>query len=209
MPPQPQKASRLSTEEEDWWNTLAAYPADHARKLVFADWLDEHDDSELAFAMRWCAGRGVTHCVDQGPEVRSANAAEPPCHLNGHYFLRATKTSNLGLLGLPEVTYWEFCGLRPPGRDDATKTQRFGHIDELYRHLSSVLYVMRNELAVEPKAGDSLAEHEHILKILRGETKLTYCCRAKIDESQVVKSGRNKNHGPRYCSRCRKFLFIV
>lgn len=38
---------------------------------------------------------------------------------------------------------------------------------------------------------------------------LSGCCEAKIDESQVIREGRYKGHGPRFCSKCGKCVFIV
>lgn len=33
-------------------------PADRTALLVFADWCDEHEKPDFAYALRWCAGRG-------------------------------------------------------------------------------------------------------------------------------------------------------
>lgn len=38
---------------------------------------------------------------------------------------------------------------------------------------------------------------------------LSSCCEAAIDESRVIRDGRHKGHGPRFCSKCGKCLFIV
>lgn len=35
------------------------------------------------------------------------------------------------------------------------------------------------------------------------------CCKAEIDVSQVVTTGKRKGHGPRFCSKCKKWLFTV
>jgi hypothetical protein len=35
------------------------------------------------------------------------------------------------------------------------------------------------------------------------------CCSAPIDESRVIKSGRHKGHGGRFCSQCGKVVFWV
>lgn len=35
------------------------------------------------------------------------------------------------------------------------------------------------------------------------------CCGRAIDTSSVVASGRYEGCGPRYCSQCRKLLFLV
>lgn len=39
--------------------------------------------------------------------------------------------------------------------------------------------------------------------------KLSSCCNAAIDKSHVITSGRHKGHGPRYCSKCGRCLFMV
>jgi hypothetical protein len=38
---------------------------------------------------------------------------------------------------------------------------------------------------------------------------LSDCCEAPIDESRVTKAGSFKGHGPRFCSKCRRLLFMV
>jgi hypothetical protein len=38
---------------------------------------------------------------------------------------------------------------------------------------------------------------------------LSSCCEAPFDTSQVIKGGKYKNHGPRFCSKCRKLCFMV
>ena len=38
---------------------------------------------------------------------------------------------------------------------------------------------------------------------------LSGCCEAALDESQVIKEGRHKGHGTRFCSKCRKVAFMV
>lgn len=38
---------------------------------------------------------------------------------------------------------------------------------------------------------------------------LSDCCEAPVDESRVIKEGRHKGHGRRYCSKCGKCLFVV
>lgn len=41
------------------------------------------------------------------------------------------------------------------------------------------------------------------------KTGLSMCCEAPIDTSHVIQSGRHKGHGARYCSKCKKCLFMV
>ena len=38
---------------------------------------------------------------------------------------------------------------------------------------------------------------------------ISECCHALIDESHVIKEGSYKGHGIRFCSECKKVLFIV
>jgi hypothetical protein len=38
---------------------------------------------------------------------------------------------------------------------------------------------------------------------------LSSCCEAPIDESHVIREGRHKGHGPRYCSKCGRCCFMV
>jgi hypothetical protein len=35
------------------------------------------------------------------------------------------------------------------------------------------------------------------------------CCEAPIDESQVITEGQFKGHGPRYCSKCKRCVYMV
>ncbi len=35
------------------------------------------------------------------------------------------------------------------------------------------------------------------------------CCEAPIDESRVITTGRHEGHGPRYCSKCKKLVYLV
>ncbi len=35
------------------------------------------------------------------------------------------------------------------------------------------------------------------------------CCNAEINESRVIKKGKYKGHGPRYCNKCKKVVFMV
>jgi hypothetical protein len=41
------------------------------------------------------------------------------------------------------------------------------------------------------------------------KVKLSSCCNAPYDESHVIKEGRHKGHGIRYCSKCGRPLFMV
>lgn len=35
------------------------------------------------------------------------------------------------------------------------------------------------------------------------------CCEAPIDESHVIPDGEHKGHGPRFCSKCHRCVFMV
>lgn len=38
---------------------------------------------------------------------------------------------------------------------------------------------------------------------------LSPCCESPNDESRVIKTGRHKGHGPRFCSKCGRVAFLV
>lgn len=38
---------------------------------------------------------------------------------------------------------------------------------------------------------------------------LSGCCEAPFDTSQVITKGQFKNHGPRFCSKCKRLCFMV
>ena len=38
---------------------------------------------------------------------------------------------------------------------------------------------------------------------------LSSCCEAPIDESHVIPDGQHKGHGPRYCSKCKRCVYMV
>jgi len=62
-----------------------------------------------------------------------------------------------------------------------------------------------------PFSAEELAQQEveferHMDLLRQG---LSGCCEAPIDTSQVIAAGRHKNHGPRFCSKCKKVMFIV
>jgi len=50
-------------------------------------------------------------------------------------------------------------------------------------------------------------EFEHHMDLLR--QGLSGCCEAPINTSRVIAAGRHKNHGPRFCSKCKKVVFVV
>ena len=38
---------------------------------------------------------------------------------------------------------------------------------------------------------------------------LSSCCEAPFDTSHVITEGEHKNHGPRFCSKCKTLCFMV
>ena len=63
----------------------------------------------------------------------------------------------------------------------------------------------------EPLTEEMIAEHEkdvqRTIDCLRAD--VSSCCEAPIDKSQVIKDGKHKNHGPRFCSKCKKMVYMV
>lgn len=61
-----------------------------------------------------------------------------------------------------------------------------------------------------PTAEEIAAEDAAITHAIECRAKnISPCCEAPIDESRVIKSGRYKGHGGRYCSKCGKCIFFV
>lgn len=57
----------------------------------------------------------------------------------------------------------------------------------------------------EEKKGN--AEAERVIACL--ERGVSPCCEAPLDLSHVIKSGRYKGHGKRFCSQCRRWVGTV
>lgn len=51
------------------------------------------------------------------------------------------------------------------------------------------------------------AEQQRHMDLMR--QSLSGCCEAPFDTSQVITSGKYKNHGTRFCSKCKQLLFMV
>ena len=68
-------------------------------------------------------------------------------------------------------------------------------------HCTSYLAMTEEQVAAEE------AEFERDLALIA--KKLSPCCEAPFDESQVITSGRHKNHGPRFCSKCKRVVMWV
>ena len=41
------------------------------------------------------------------------------------------------------------------------------------------------------------------------DSGISPCCEAPLDESQVIRGGRHDGHGPRFCTKCKKWVFSV
>ena len=63
-----------------------------------------------------------------------------------------------------------------------------------------------NPLSAEELAAKD-AERQRFFELMR--QGLSSCCEAPFDMSQVITSGKFKNHGPRFCSKCKTLLFMV
>jgi uncharacterized protein (TIGR02996 family) len=56
--------------ERPFVEAILAAPEDAAPLLIFADWLEEHDRADLAFACRWMGYRGHRPGQRQRPRLR-------------------------------------------------------------------------------------------------------------------------------------------
>lgn len=61
-------------------------------------------------------------------------------------------------------------------------------------------------LNAEELAAKEAERQRHIDLMRKG---LSSCCEAPFDTSQVITQGRFKNHGPRFCSKCKRVCFMV
>lgn len=63
----------------------------------------------------------------------------------------------------------------------------------------------------EPKTPEEIAareaENARMMDLMR--RGLSSCCEAPIDERHVIREGPHKGHGPRYCSKCGRCVFMV
>lgn len=59
----------------------------------------------------------------------------------------------------------------------------------------------------EAKQREDEKADKHFEDCLR--RKISTCCEAPLDESQVITGGRHKGHGPRFCSKCGRCCFMV
>jgi hypothetical protein len=64
-----------------------------------------------------------------------------------------------------------------------------------------------HELPTPEEVAADIAETDAILKAI--DDGISPCCQAPLDESQVITSGRFKDHGPRFCSKCKQTVFVV
>ena len=63
-----------------------------------------------------------------------------------------------------------------------------------------------NPLNLEELAAKEAETERHMNLMRKG---LSSCCKAPFDTSHVITSGQHKNHGPRFCSKCKKLCFMV
>jgi hypothetical protein len=77
-----------------------------------------------------------------------------------------------------------------------TKNDKFekGHCDSFRAYTENEILEEHNEF-------------ERALSLL--EKGLSPCCKAPIDESEVITKGRFKGHGKRYCSKCGEITHMV
>lgn len=66
-------------------------------------------------------------------------------------------------------------------------------------------YLQNPPVPIKPKCEENAVERIERTSAL----DLSNCCEAPIDYSQVIEKGRYKNHGPRYCSKCNRCLYLV
>ena len=65
----------------------------------------------------------------------------------------------------------------------------------------------KREYPSEEEIAAAEARRQHVLDcIQRG---LSPCCEAPLDNREVLTSGEFKGHGPRFCSKCGKLVFMV
>ena len=65
----------------------------------------------------------------------------------------------------------------------------------------------KRELPSQEEVAEQEREDERHDDLMR--RGLTSCCEAPIDKSQVIVAGPHKGHGPRYCTKCGRCVFIV
>ena len=51
------------------------------------------------------------------------------------------------------------------------------------------------------------ADHQRHMDLMR--QGLSSCCEAPFNVSHVITKGQFKNHGPRFCSKCKRCCFMV
>lgn len=94
----------------------------------------------------------------------------------------------------------------------------FGQIPERSHHLPCLPPFGRNSDL--PQAQCEKREFQTVAEIEaeEAETKrfldcldrgVSGCCEAPINETQVIRNGPHKGHGPRFCSKCGKLAFMV
>ena len=107
----------------------------------------------------------------------------------GVSYYELAKVDELGLVG---------CGLRNPCGGKKAGSKERGHI---VQQCDKYQAVSEEEIQAE------LDSHERTIKLMM--QGLSSCCEAAIDESHVIASGEHKGHGPRFCSKCKKVVYMV
>jgi hypothetical protein len=107
----------------------------------------------------------------------------------GVVFYDLCKVKELGLTG---------SALRHPcgGRKAGSKNE-----GEIVQECTKYSPLTEEEIQAE------IEEWEHSKKCF--EQGISSCCEAPIDESRVIREGHHEGHGPRYCSKCKRLVYMV
>lgn len=107
----------------------------------------------------------------------------------GVSYHEVAKVAELGHVG---------CGLRTPCGGSKVGSKTNGH---------KVQPCDKYAQPTEKEIQKEIDEWEHTKDCL--SRKVSSCCEAEIDESHVIKSGPCKGHGKRFCSKCKKLVYMV
>jgi len=76
--------------------------------------------------------------------------------------------------------------------------------------LAGQVQVGRCDLYRDPTPEEIAADKARLDRVLDCmRRRVSTCCEAPYDTSQVIQSGRHKGHGPRFCSKCGKVAVLV
>lgn len=97
--------------------------------------------------------------------------------------------------------------VRPNGRVDAHAYSMSGSIPCSakwnFGGATCEHYSPPTEAEIAAKQAERERAHDLMIK------GLSDCCEATINESQVIREGKHKGHGPRRCSKCGRCMFVV